>query len=94
MRMRSPGTPARRRPGILLLTGRCAALPRRCPQVDNESSYERVSGSSLGGGTFWGLCQLLTGVADFDEMLELSAKGNNAHVRAPAAFLGWMGRRC
>lgn len=49
-------------------------------KVDGDGQYQRVSGSSLGGGTFWGLCQLLTKRKDFDEMLELSARGNNASV--------------
>ena len=49
-------------------------------KVDGEGQYERVSGSSVGGGTFWGLCRLLTGLQDFDDMLELSAKGNHANV--------------
>jgi pantothenate kinase len=49
-------------------------------KVDGEGQYERVSGSSVGGGTFWGLCRLLTGLKDFDDMLELSAKGNHANV--------------
>ena len=50
-------------------------------KVDSESSSERVSGSSLGGGTFWGLCRLLTRVKNFDEMLELSMRGDNSKVR-------------
>eukprot|EP00775_Hariotina_reticulata_P009200 gene9200-9367_t len=45
-----------------------------------EGEYCRVSGSSVGGGTFWGLCRLLTGLRDFDAMLELSMQGNNANV--------------
>lgn len=49
-------------------------------KVEGEGQYERVSGSSLGGGTFWGLCRLLTKVKNFDEMLELSMKGNNQNV--------------
>jgi len=32
----------------------------------NEEELERVSGTALGGGTFMGLCSLLTGVGDFD----------------------------
>lgn len=39
-----------------------------------------MSGSSLGGGTFWGLCRLLTGANDFDEILELSATGDNSKI--------------
>jgi pantothenate kinase len=49
-------------------------------RVDNESSYERVNGTAVGGGTFWGLCHLLTGVSDFDEMLELSKEGKAERV--------------
>jgi pantothenate kinase len=29
-------------------------------QVNEDSSFERVSGTNLGGGTFWGLGRLLT----------------------------------
>jgi hypothetical protein len=31
-------------------------------QVEAEGVYERISGTNIGGGTFWGLCRLLTGV--------------------------------
>jgi len=47
-------------------------------KVSGDGNYERVSGSSLGGGTFWGLCRLMTKCRGFDEMLELSAKGDNS----------------
>ena len=50
-------------------------------KVTADGEYERVSGSSLGGGTFWGLCRLLTRCSSFDEMLELSSRGNNSKVR-------------
>ena len=30
-------------------------------KVDGPGAYERVSGTNLGGGSFWGLCRLLTG---------------------------------
>ena len=52
-------------------------------KVDSDTASERVSGSSLGGGTFWGLCRLLTRVKGFDEMLELSMRGDNSKVRRP-----------
>lgn len=48
-------------------------------KVDKDG-YRRVSGTNVGGGTFWGLCRLLTGVRDFDEMLEVSRDGNNENV--------------
>jgi hypothetical protein len=44
-------------------------------RVDSEDSYQRVNGTAIGGGTFWGLCHLLTGVSDFDQMLDLSKQG-------------------
>lgn len=66
-------------------------------RVDSETSYQRIDGTSLGGGiyyyiifirqakfkclllfsigTFYGLCNLLTGLTNFDEILELSTKG-------------------
>lgn len=49
-------------------------------KVDSGGAHERVSGTNLGGGTFWGLCRLLTGVRNFDEMLELSSQGDSANV--------------
>ena len=49
-------------------------------KVDNHNQYERVSGTSLGGGTFWGLGRLLTGCTTFDELLELSTQGDNSSV--------------
>eukprot|EP00879_Flechtneria_rotunda_P031135 GHRR01033987.1.p1 GENE.GHRR01033987.1~~GHRR01033987.1.p1 ORF type:complete len:118 (+),score=25.20 GHRR01033987.1:353-706(+) len=51
-----------------------------------EGQFSRVSGSSVGGGTFWGLCKLLTGVRDFDDMLELSTQGNNSNVSVWLVF--------
>ena len=50
-------------------------------KVEGDGQYERVSGSSLGGGTFWGLCRLLTRCKSFDEMLELSMRGENSKVQ-------------
>ena len=49
--------------------------------MTGEGQFSRVSGSSLGGGTFWGLCRLLTKCRGFDEMLELSMRGDNAKAR-------------
>lgn len=37
-------------------------------------------GTNIGGGTFWGLCRLLTGLANFDEILELTSHGDNSKV--------------
>lgn len=49
-------------------------------KVNSETSYERIGGTSLGGGTFFGLCSLLTGETDFDTMLRLSEKGQGEKV--------------
>ncbi|TKY87072.1 hypothetical protein EX895_003749 [Sporisorium graminicola] len=49
-------------------------------KVDDFGKFERVSGTSLGGGTLWGLLSLLTEAETFDEMLELSEQGDNANV--------------
>ncbi|CAF1724938.1 hypothetical protein HID58_085886 [Brassica napus] len=46
-------------------------------KVDGDGKYERISGTSLGGGTFLGLGKLLTNCKSFDELLELSHQGNN-----------------
>jgi len=49
-------------------------------KVTEDGKLERIGGSSLGGGTLWGLLSLLTSAQTFDEMLELSKKGNNDNV--------------
>lgn len=46
----------------------------------NEGNFERVGGSSLGGGTLWGLLSILTNCNSFDEMLEMASNGNNENV--------------
>lgn len=48
--------------------------------VKGPGDFERVSGSSIGGGTYWGLCRLLTKCASYDEALDLSVKGSNDNV--------------
>ncbi|KAL9653479.1 hypothetical protein ABK040_002112 [Willaertia magna] len=49
-------------------------------RVDGIGEYERVSGSSIGGGTFWGLCKVLTKCSSFEEILELTKTGDNKRV--------------
>jgi len=48
--------------------------------VRGLGDYARVSGTSLGGGTFLGLSCLLTKCQTFEEALELAAKGDNKLV--------------
>lgn len=49
-------------------------------KVSGPREFQRVGGTSLGGGTFWGILSLLTGARTFDEMLSLAEKGDNAGV--------------
>ncbi|KAF3777096.1 Pantothenate kinase 2 [Nymphaea thermarum] len=49
-------------------------------KVDGDGKFQRVSGTNVGGGTFWGLGSLLTNCKSFDELLELSKKGDNSAV--------------
>jgi type II pantothenate kinase len=48
--------------------------------VYGPGTYKRISGTSLGGGTFLGLCCLLTGCESFEEAIELASKGDNTRV--------------
>lgn len=49
-------------------------------KVSSPTSIERVSGTALGGGSFWGLCKLLTDVGNFDELIGLVENGHTANV--------------
>jgi type II pantothenate kinase len=49
-------------------------------KVSGPRQYQRIGGTSLGGGTLWGLLSLLTGARNFDEMLKLADKGDNTAV--------------
>ncbi|XP_048516372.1 pantothenate kinase 3 isoform X1 [Athalia rosae] len=48
--------------------------------VHGPNSYKRISGTSLGGGTFLGLCCLLTGCNTFEEAIDLATSGDNTRV--------------
>ncbi|GLT83793.1 hypothetical protein SLE2022_020640 [Rubroshorea leprosula] len=49
-------------------------------KVDGDGKFQRVSGTNVGGGTYWGLGRLLTKCKSFDELLELSQKGDNSTI--------------
>ena len=49
-------------------------------KVNDYSSFQRVGGTMIGGGTLLGLSNLLTGVNDFDTINELALKGHNEGV--------------
>uniref|UniRef100_A0A182XKR4 pantothenate kinase n=1 Tax=Anopheles quadriannulatus TaxID=34691 RepID=A0A182XKR4_ANOQN len=48
--------------------------------VRGPDNYKRISGTSLGGGTFLGLCCLLTGCETFEEAIQLATKGDHKKV--------------
>ncbi|CAO3695644.1 unnamed protein product [Rhizopus microsporus] len=49
-------------------------------KVTGPDEFSRISGTSLGGGTLWGLMSLLTDATSFDDMLEMSKTGDNRNV--------------
>jgi len=49
-------------------------------KVSGPRAFQRVGGTSLGGGTLWGLLSLLTGARTFDGMLAMAERGDNAKV--------------
>lgn len=49
-------------------------------KVSGPQQFERIGGSSLGGGTLWGLLALLTGAKTFDDMLGMASRGDNTNV--------------
>lgn len=48
--------------------------------VYSATSYSRISGSSIGGGTFLGLCCLLTQCKTFDEAIRLARAGSSTKI--------------
>jgi len=49
-------------------------------KVDHNGEFQRVSGTMIGGGTLVGLSSLLTGVNDFDKIIEMCQIGDNKQV--------------
>ena len=49
-------------------------------KVSGPRRFERIGGTSLGGGTLWGLLSLLTGARTFDDMLDMADRGDNSTV--------------
>jgi type II pantothenate kinase len=58
-------TPTTQLPCLLVNIGSGVSIIK----VDADGSFERVSGTSLGGGTLWGLLSLLTPATSFDGAL-------------------------
>lgn len=55
----------------------CTSCLENVPGLSLASS---VCVGSLGGGTFLGLCCLLTGCSTFDEALEMASQGESTRV--------------
>jgi pantothenate kinase len=49
-------------------------------KVTSPGKFERVSGTSIGGGTYWGLCRLFTRCTTFEEVLDMAEHGDNKGV--------------
>lgn len=49
-------------------------------KVSGPREFRRIGGTSLGGGTLWGLLSLLTGARNFGDMLGLAERGDNTAV--------------
>lgn len=48
--------------------------------VKSETDYRRISGTSIGGGTFLGLSCLLCGCNSYEEAIHMAAKGDSTKV--------------
>jgi len=48
--------------------------------VQSEDDVKRIGGSSIGGGTFTGLCALLADCTSFAEAISLAEEGDNTKV--------------
>lgn len=49
-------------------------------KVTGHDQCQRVSGSALGGGTFWGLANMLLDCNSFDQIIDLTHSGDNSNV--------------
>jgi type II pantothenate kinase len=48
--------------------------------VKSETDFQRISGTSIGGGTFLGLCCLLTGCTTYEEAIDMATRGDSNKV--------------
>jgi pantothenate kinase len=50
-------------------------------KVKAPNDFERVSGSAIGGGTYWGLCRLLlTQCSSYETAMDLAEKGEATQI--------------
>lgn len=74
--MTYPERPANKYPCLLVNIGSGVSMLK----VLGPDNFVRIGGSSLGGGTLWGLLSLLTDAESYDDMLDMAAEGDNANV--------------
>lgn len=74
--MSYPDRPDNKYPCLLVNIGSGVSMLK----VLGPNNFVRIGGSSLGGGTLWGLLSLLTDAESFDDMLEMAAMGDNTNV--------------
>lgn len=43
--------------------------------VEGENKFKRLGGSSIGGGSFLGLSEIITGISDIEEMMDRAMQG-------------------
>lgn len=63
-------------PYLLVTIGTGVSILR----VDGPREHERISGSTIGGGTYWGLIRLLTDTDDFEAVMKLAEQGDPSKV--------------
>jgi len=63
-------------PYLVVIIGTGVSILR----VDGPRKHERISGSTIGGGTYLGLCRLLTDMEDYQDVMNLAACGDPSKV--------------
>ena len=49
-------------------------------KVDSPTEFQRISGTALGGGTYYGLCKILNLCHTFDEAMDMAEDGDSRKV--------------
>jgi len=49
-------------------------------KVESHNKFKRVSGTALGGGTYFGLCKLLTSCTTFEDAMNMAQHGDSRKV--------------
>ena len=49
-------------------------------RVESATTFKRIGGTSVGGGTFLGLCAMLAGTESFEDAIALAERGDSNRV--------------